>query len=325
MTQQHATTTTRTTALPAFRQSWRRAAAACCVVLGTALPAQHASALIQDEAKPGTVPTELAPDAKSIVLRGVAAAGGKDAWATHGTIEMRGTIEMPGQGIKGRMVSRAGKPNLMVTEIEFDGLGLFRTGFDGKTGWASDKIQGTRLMTGKELETIAREADYMKDADPLSRWDSVELIGSGEFSGFDCWKIAASRKAAKAGQKDGEKADEKAGDKPAPSDRATLWYEKSTGLLRGHETSVETMLGTIAVSTTFVEYKEFGGLMLPVRTEARQANQKIVTVFESIAFDTVEASRFALPAEVKALLEPEPAEEGDGDADGDDDGIAPAP
>ena len=61
------------------------------------------------------------------------------------------------------------------------GLGAFRTGFDGKTGWASDKIQGTRLMQGKELETIAREADYMKDVDPLRRWDKVETIGEGAF------------------------------------------------------------------------------------------------------------------------------------------------
>jgi hypothetical protein len=240
------------------------------------------------------------PDAKSIIEKSVAVIGGRELWMKRTSMEMTGTIEMPAQGIKGTILSRTAQPNKMTTTLEMPGLGAFRTGFDGKTGWASDKIQGTRLMQGKELETIAREADYMKDVDPLRRWDKVETIGEGAFGAYDCWKIRATK---------GE-------------EKSVLWYEKSTGLARGFEMTIDTQLGKLPVVTTFVEYRDFDGLKLPVRTEATQAGQKIITTYESVKFDTATAAQFELPAEIKALLEPEPAEDEDGE-DGEDGAQAP--
>ena len=240
-------------------------------------------------ASPAAPPASALPDAKAIIERSVAAIGGRERWMKRTSMAMTGTIEMPGQGIKGTIVSRTAQPNKMTTTLELPGLGAFRTGFDGTTGWASDKIQGTRLMQGKELETIAREADYMKDVDPLRRWDKVETIGEGAFGTYDCWKIRATK---------GE-------------EKSVLWYEKSTGLARGFEMTIDTQLGKLPVVTTFVEYRDFDGLKLPIRTEATQAGQKIVTVYETVAFDTATPEQFALPAEIKALLEPEPAEDED--------------
>ena len=238
----------------------------------------------------------IAAPAKDIIAKAIEVIGGKDAWAKRTSMEMSGTIELPAQGMKGTMVSRTGQPNRMVTTMELAGLGAFRTGFDGKVGWSSDKIQGTRLMTGKELETIAREADYLKDVDPMARWDSVTTAGEGAFGGFDCWKLEAKRTT-------------KSEDGKETTSKATMWYEKSTHLLRGYETVVETSIGALPMSTTFVEYKDFDGIKLPVRTEATQAGQKIITVFEKISFDSVPADAFVLPKEVQALLEPEPADE----------------
>jgi len=262
-----------------------------------------APAIAQDAPPRSTAPAESAkpaaaslPPAKDIIAKAIEVIGGKDAWAKRTSMEMSGTIELPAQGMKGTMVSRTGQPNRMVTTMELAGLGAFRTGFDGKVGWSSDKIQGTRLMTGKELETIAREADYLKDVDPMARWDSVTTAGEGAFGGFDCWKLEAKRTT-------------KSEDGKETTSKATMWYEKSTHLLRGYETVVETSIGALPMSTTFVEYKDFDGIKLPVRTEATQAGQKIITVFEKISFDSVPADAFVLPKEVQALLEPEPADE----------------
>jgi hypothetical protein len=248
-------------------------------------------------------PAATLPDAAGIIAKSIDAIGGKDAWTKRTTMEMRGTIELAAQGLKGTMLSRTGQPNRMVTEMELAGLGAFRTGFDGKVGWSSDKIQGTRLMAGKELDTIAREADYLKDVDPMSRWDTIKTVADEKFGGFDCWKLEATRSA-------------KRPDGTESKSSATMWYEKSTHLLRGYATVLETSVGALPMTTTFVEYKDFDGIKLPVRTEAMQAGQKIVTVFESITFDAVPESAFALPKEVEALLEPEPAEEDDDAADG---------
>jgi len=248
-------------------------------------------ALAQDpKPAPGAAPAEAKPsypDAKELLKKSVDAVGGAEARLQKKSMEMKGTMEMPGQKMKGPIVSKYMQPNKMVTSIDLPGIGEVRSGFDGTVGWSTSKIQGARLMTPKELETIAREADYMKDVDPAKRYDSVETVGEGKFAGFECWKVKAKK---------GE-------------DVSTLWFEKSTGLPRGVTMSVETQLGKLPVTTSFTEYKDFDGIKLPVRSEVKQAGATMVTVYDSITFDSVEASAFDLPTEIKALLEPEPADE----------------
>lgn len=227
------------------------------------------------------------PDAKELLKKSVEAVGGAEARAKRKSMEMKGTMEMPGQNLKGAIVTRFLQPNKMITAIDLPGFGEMRSGYDGTVGWSSSKLQGARLMTPKELETMAREADYMKDVDPLRRYDSVETTGDGTIGGFDCWKVKAKK---------GEEV-------------STLWFEKSTGLARGVAMSIETQLGKMAVTTVFSEYRDFSGIKLPVRTEVMQAGAKIVTAYDTVTFDAVDPSAFDLPAEIKALLEPEPADE----------------
>lgn len=236
------------------------------------------------------------PDGKSLLEKSVAAVGGAEARAKRKSMEMKGTMEMPGQNLKGPIVSRYAQPNKMVTIIDLPGIGEIRSGFDGTVGWSTSKIQGARLMTPKEVDAIAREADYMKDVDPMKRFDTVETVGEGTFAGFDCWKVQGLKKTA-------------GGD-----DKTVMWFEKSTGLPRGMAMSIETQLGKLPVTTSFIEYKDFDGIKLPVRTEATQAGAKLVTVFDSIVFDSVDPAAFELPTEIKALLEPEPADEDGADA-----------
>ncbi len=260
-----------------------------CIAVAAILAS--APSLHAQESAPTPAPAAKAtlPDAKLIVEKSVAAIGGREAWSKRKSMEMKGTIDLPGQNIKGTIFSRTAQPNKMATVITLSGLGEFRTGFDGTIGWSSDKLSGTRLMTGKELATIAREADYMKDVDPFRRWEKMETTGEGSFGSFDCWKISASK---------GE-------------EKATLWFEKTTSLPRGFEMTVDTQLGKLAVVTIFVEYKDFDGIKLPVRSEAAQGGQKIITTYDSVTHDTVDPTAFDLPPEVKALLEPEPADEDD--------------
>jgi hypothetical protein len=271
----------------------RSVAAALCLLATAPLAAQETKPAPAPAEAPAPAPAPASlPDAREILAKGVDAVGGKEALLKVKSIEMKGTVEMPALGMKGEVVARTLAPNKMLTAMTLGAAGEFRTGFDGSVGWSIDKIQGARLLEGKELAMIVREADFLKDADPLKRWDSVETKAEAVFAGFDCWKIEAKK-----------------GD-----DKAVLWYEKSTHLPRGLEMVLETQMGKIPMSTAFVEYKDFNGLRFPVRSEAKQAGQKIVTLYQAITLDSVDAAVFELPKEIKALLEPEPAEEEDAGA-----------
>jgi hypothetical protein len=261
----------------------------------TAQPAAETAA--QTPAGDASAAASAFPSAASILERSVVAIGGKEAWSKINSVETKGELEVPGQGLKGPMVSLMAKPNRNVTSMTFAGIGSFRTGFDGTVGWSIDSISGPRLLTEGELETIKREADLMRYADPMKTWDKIETVGEGDFNGFACWKLVGQR---------GEST-------------STLWFEKESGLQRGLEMSIDTQMGKIPVSTTMREYKEFtgafGAVKFPVRTEATQMGQKMVTTIESAVFDAAASNAFELPTEIKALLEPEPSDDLDTDAE----------
>lgn len=281
-------------------------------LLATSLAAVLALPALAQDAKPGTThpappqdvgapaapapaatPAQVAlPEAAEILAKSVVAIGGRDAWEKIKSLEIKGTMAMPAAGIKGPMVSKIASPNKMSTVIELAGVGTIRQGFDGTTAWSMDPISGPRLLEGKELETMQREADFLKDVDPAKRWDSVKTVGEGDFGGFDCWKLEAT--------KDGVV--------------STHWYEKSTGLPRGFTAEIDTQLGRIPVTSVMTSYKEFtgegfGSVQFPVATETTQMNQKMLSTVESIVFDAVPADAFTLPKEIVALLEPEPTED----------------
>lgn len=252
-----------------------------------ALPAYAQDGAAPAAAPEAPAPAVVLPDAKDIAAKAIDAIGGKDAWSKVTSIDMKGTMEMPAAKLKGPMRTVLGAPARMAMSMEIAGLGVFRSGYDGKTGWSMDKMSGPRLMTGKELEMIAREADIFKDVDIFKRFDSIETVGEGKFGGFDCWKVLAKR---------GE-------------DVTTLWYEKDTGLTRGLEMTVTTQMGKIPVKTVLSEYREIDGIRLAVRSEATQMGQKMVSTFSEIVLNKATDADFDMPAEVKALLEPEPTED----------------
>lgn len=256
------------------------------VVAGSALVLCTAPLWAQNDASAPAAAKPSYPDAKVLLQKSVDAVGGADARLKRKSMELRGSIEMAAQNLKGPMVSRFMQPNLMTVSFEIPGIEEVRSGYDGTTGWATSKLMGPRLMTDKEREAIAREADFMKDVDPARRFDTVETVGEGRCGAFECWKVIGT----------------KAGDK------TVIWIEKSTSLPRGYSMSMDTVNGRIEVSSVLTEYKDFEGIKLPVRTESTQAGAKLVITVDSVVFDGLAAANFELPPAVKALLEPEPPE-----------------
>ncbi|MFM1822347.1 MAG: hypothetical protein RI967_613 [Planctomycetota bacterium] len=242
------------------------------------------------------------PTVESILAKSAEAVGGRDAWSKVKSIRTKGTFSVPASGIAGPVVAEMAQPNRMRQTMNLAGIGEVMTGFDGTTAWATDRIQGPRLMTGDELEAVRRESEMMKDFDVKARYDALEVVAEADHGGFACWELL------------GTKGDEK----------TTLWFEKETGLARGSRMTVKSSLGEIPVESVVKEYRpfegEFGRVLMPVSIEMTQMGQKLATTIESAEFNVVEDAAFELPVAIKALLEPEPADEDeDGDEDGDED------
>ncbi len=273
------------------RSSRSLLASALAVALATTAFAQQEKPATPAAAKPETVATVALPSAATVLEKSVKAIGGTDAWTKIKSMEIKGSMDIPAAGIKGPMTARTISPNKMVTVMELPGFGTVRTGTDGTTAWSIDPSGGPRLLEGSEKDMLLRESEFLKDLQLAKHWDSIETVADGDFGGVACWKLAAKR---------GEQT-------------ATLWFEKESGLARGSEMVVDTQLGKIPVVSTITEYRPFGDVKIATRTETMQMGQKMVTAIDSVTFDAVSEKDLELPIEIKALLEPEPADEEDGE------------
>jgi hypothetical protein len=278
-------------ARPSSTRCFTRAAIAALLLAHAPAAFAQDGATTAPAAEKPAAPAVNLPSAAEILAKSLEATGGKETWSKITSMESKGSMEIPAANIKGPMHTLMAAPNKTIMRMELAGFGSLTTAFDGTVGWSSDPTGGARILEGEERDLIAREAEILKNPDPMARWDSVKTIGEGEFGGFDCWKLEATR-----------------GDT-----KSILWFEKSTGLARGSESTVATQMGDIPVKSvlqTYTEYKgDFGAVKLATRTEASQMGQKMVATIDTVTFNAVAADAFALPKEVQELLKPEPTED----------------
>ncbi len=258
------------------------------ILLAVCVVASAHAQTAQESAPPPAVAAVDLPKAADIIAKSALATGAA-AMRTHKSLTMTSALEIQGMGIKGTVKSFLASPNRSSQMTVIQGIGEFQTGFDGKTGWMLDPINGPRLLSGTELAQMAREADFFKDVDPGSQWEELQTTGSKDFKGFDCWVVAAKR----------------------GTEKSTLYFEKDKGFLRGTEMEMASPMGKIPVIAFIKEYKDFSGVQLPAVSMVTQAGQTVALTIETAEFDTVPETQFALPKAIDSLLH--------ADAEGDED------
>ena len=261
------------------------------VLISLAFPWSLASATPPAATPPAAAAAEP-PSGAAVLERGAAAIGGTEAWTRLGSMQIDGTIRIPAAGLEGTFTVARAAPARNLTTIALPGMPEIRTGYDGTVGWEIGSL-GSRLLTRGETAAAAREADFLREADPVGRWDSLETVGDGEFGGASCWKVKAVK---------GDLA-------------ATLWFEKETGLPRGEESTVDLPAGRMPVTTVLSDYRAFetpaGSVRVPMVTTQRQLGQELVLTVRNATFGAVDPKTFDLPVTVAELVNPKPA---DGDA-----------
>jgi hypothetical protein len=220
------------------------------------------------------------PAAKTITDRYVAAVGGRDALAKVSSIEMRGTLELPAAGLKADLSSMSARPNRRALKKNLPGLGEVQTGFDGETAWEVNPMQGPRLLTGKELDAARDDADFEATYYDPKSYKSLETLEVTDFAGEKAYKVRAVRTSGL---------------------ESTDYFSVASGLLLGRTESRETAMGTMALTITWSDYKDFGGIKFPTRLEQKVDEQSMLSSISSITLNTVSDSVFALPPAVKAL------------------------
>lgn len=194
-----------------------------------------------------------------------------------------GTMEMPAMGMKASITAIQRRPNQTAVTIDLPGLGQMRQGFDGTIAWASDPMQGPRIMAGLEASSMSDGADFRSMTRPADLFTSSEMVGEVELDGEKCVRIKHTWKSARV---------------------TTDCYSVATGLIVETLALQSSPQGEIETVQRLSDYRNVGGVMIPFKAViSLMGMQQIVTTI-TVELGAQDASLVAPPAEVTALKKP---------------------
>jgi len=230
----------------------------------------------------------LAPAAASAQLPAAAdlmaaynkAIGGEAAFAKYQGMHVTGSFAIPSMGMSAGMEVYSARPNKMLTVSSIPGMGEMRQGFDGETAWGIDPMRGARILQGPELAMIQDQAGFDADLRVMSKFKSAETVEKTTLGGQECYKVKLVWLSGR---------------------ESFDCYSAANGLLVARIENQESDMGRIEATTLLQDYTDFGGIMIPKKSVVTAMGMEQVLTIEKVEFDTVDAAKFELPAEIKAL------------------------
>jgi hypothetical protein len=191
---------------------------------------------------------------------------------------------MPAAGVKGDLSVVQAAPNKMAMTMNIPGVGQIATGYDGTTGWAMNPMQGPRVLEGKELDQLREDAGpsaLLRSADRIRSAETMELTTLG---GQSCYRVKITYKSGR---------------------ESFDCYSPDTGLLVGMISSQQSPMGTVEVTTTFGDWKEFGGLKTATTMRQQMMGQEQILTIDRLEFNRPEdVKAVEVPEQVRPLVKP---------------------
>jgi hypothetical protein len=227
---------------------------------------------------------EKLPSGETVLARYVEASGGIAAFQALKTRFVKATMEIPSAGVVLGLTIYAAAPDRTYTLAESDVTGKIESGTTDGVAWEISPQRGAIVKTGPERD------DAMRDAilDRMVHWkDTVktaECVGIGMIDSKPAFKVVVT---------------------PKTGSAQTFYFDRTTGLVLQVESVAVMPGGTVTVFAKPSDYRKVDGVLIPFtnRVTLVEIGQDRVVTVQKVEHNTdVPASRFALPAEIKALV-----------------------
>jgi hypothetical protein len=223
------------------------------------------------------------PTGEAVIAKYITATGGAAEYDKVKNSVSAGRIEIPAQGIKGKITVYQQTPDKQYSVADIPGIGTIEDGVDGTVAWEKSALQGARLKQGEEKDAAIRAAN---DESRLYNWKryykSVETTGAETVDGKPCYKVVLT---------------------PLSGKPETEFYDQASGLLIKASAVVATPMGEVPVETALSDYRLEGKLLMPHKLKQGAIGQQFEITVDEIKFNVeMPKDRFEPPADVKALL-----------------------
>lgn len=222
------------------------------------------------------------PKAETILDHYIEVTGGKAAYMKRKNEVETGTVEIVGQGLKGKMTRYSADPDKTYFVIEFDAIGKMEQGSSGGVAWEKSAMTGARVKSGEEKSQALREGTFNSQLNWRKMFSKVETAGMETVNGEECYKVILT---------------------PAEGKPETTFYSKKTGLAVKSVATVVSQMGEISAEVLVSDYKDFDGVLMPSKMIQKAAGAELAMTIESVKTnDSIPADKFDPPADVKALV-----------------------
>jgi zinc protease len=223
------------------------------------------------------------PSGEKVLEQYVEATGGKAAYEKLKNRVAKGTLEVTGAGIKGKMTITEAEPNKVIADIDLGQFGKQVQATDGKVAWESSGIQGDRVLEGEEKDDFIADATFNDELNFKKRYAKVECTGVEDVEGKPAFKVVLTPKTGKP---------------------KTQFYDKASHLLVKEAETKKTPMGEISAETYPSDYKKIDGILIPHVAKQKVLTQEIVITMTDVKHNVdLPADTFKLPDGIKELVE----------------------
>lgn len=221
------------------------------------------------------------PTADALLARLVEAMGGAaPEGITTRVMQEKMILEAMGMELQTKTYQKHGN---VVQIVEIPGLGTQKQGCKDGIAWASDPMQGPRLLEGADREMFLRSTRLFPYLHATKDYPTRTVVGSEKVGEQDCYKLELK-----------------------PETGATeFWFiDKATHRLAGMSMVYDGSMGTMPLKFDMSDYRPVDGVQYPHKVSLDQGAMKIKIATKSIEHGVeIEDARFNFPPEIQKLVD----------------------
>jgi len=232
---------------------------------------------VAQPAKPEALPT-----GEAVLAKYVEASGGLAAFDAIKNRVTHATLQIPASGLTMKTTVYAARPDRLLTVVESDVIGKVESGVTDGVVWENSAIRGPIVKEGQERANTLRDATFERLVYWRTVFKSAECVGTDTVEGKRAFKVVMT---------------------PDSGSPLTLYFDADSGLLARAEWTYEGAEGKFPLVASFSDYRSVDGIKMAFTSKVSVAGQERTVAIERVEHNVdMPADRFALPAEIKALL-----------------------
>lgn len=231
----------------------------------------------------GTVLLQAEMTGEQILDDYLKATGGKEAYKHIRTIVAKSTIAIPTTGIEIKTTLYQKRPNLFYSLTESAVTGKMENGFDGNVVWQLSALQGPQIKEGEDrlFQINLNRMDFAYNWRNILK--EARLAGEETIGEEPCYKVILVFK---------------------EGTEMTTYYSKKTKLAVRTTFTMNNPMGAINMVMNIAEHKKYGDLLMPSKTTMKMQGMEFNVSVDEVKFnEEIPDERFALPEEIKALID----------------------